>query len=215
MEVNSPKSLQSKFTEYIDQGVSLMKALILSLILTSLVLGYGGFLIGYIPVEFEFGKGYALLFGGYGSSEGGIMIGGMGFGGDGELITEDGTKLGYEYGAGGAVVEKPFEIGPVKIYIGGFGGFGSEKLMVRVDGGKTLEDFKNGKVEGYLRIKRWFVSLMPLVRLGLKIGKFAEVYIGAGYSVSFSPGGWKTELGSGLGIGNFYKSPVFFAGVNF
>ena len=190
-----------------------MKALILSSILATLVLGYGGFLIGYIPVELEFGKGYALLYGGYGSSEDKVMIGGMGFGGEGKLITESGTKLGYEYGAGGMTVENPFEIGPLEIYVGGFGGFGSEDIKVEVEGGKTLEDFENGEIEGYLRIKRWFFDMMPFIRLGLRFGKFAEVYIGAGYNLTLK--GWKTELGTELGFGNFYGSPLFFAGANF
>jgi hypothetical protein len=185
--------------------------------ITALVFAYGagGPVVGYIPVQNEFGNGYALVFGGYGGGgEEGIVFGGLGYGGNGEVLTEDGSKLLYECSLGESVVEKSFEFGKIHVYLGvGFGG-GDESLAVEVPGGETKEDFLNGEVEGYLRINRGFFFLAPELKVSIHFGTF-EIYLGASYNLMYSIGGWQTEQGSSLNIGKgFFAYPMLFVGLN-
>lgn len=132
-----------------------------------------------------------LAFGGfgYGGVPGGLYSGGFGFGGEREYTTTDGT-FKVSVGGGFGMGLKKISFDNVSLFASlGFGGI-DFSIAKKVNEGKTsLDDLKNGQLEGYLGANISYTAASIGVGASLKIS-FVELSVGGIMFLGFSKDGW-------------------------
>ncbi|AEX86038.1 hypothetical protein Marpi_1649 [Marinitoga piezophila KA3] len=115
------------------------------------------------------------------------------FGIEGTMNMENNTnslQISYEGGKVGYIFNIFNKIG---VDLGILGGHYTQSFLKVVDGGKTLEDFKNNTAIHYIKLSKDYYILSPSMGMHIYFTKHFGLFLKGAYNFGYSQSGWYFE----------------------